>query len=602
MINLWNTFEMMRGSASSEAYITLTKSILGAGDKETLRKLSNSQDVYSNLIELIEANVFYSDFTKNEMIKEVKRISKLVSISQVYDLIFTLLKALESSKALEIIDEVYEQQSNKYGDMRADKAQTAIVKQYFNVQNGQTLFSGRIGHGFEITDLLDGNTSVAISAQDISTSYLTTAEIRLHLAGYTDVKIEAGDVLTNYSYEGRKFDFVYDTPRFGIKPLPQTLESLKDDPRYQYYGLPSKMNVDLGYVVADIHALNDTGKGAFYLTTGALSRSGADEKIRERLIVSDIVEAVIEFPGGLLAPATAISSVLLLINKAKPAHAKGKILFINASTLTTSNRKKITLTDEGLEQIIAILNTREEVSGISKIINTTDLIDYELLPSRYIFESSMNLVEYGLVNVNLSELNKLKTVPLSKIATIYRGYNALPKDEKADGNVAMLKIADIVNGEIQDENLTRYELGGRVKIDNYRIQKEDIVLSIRGQLKVALFDSEREDVLLSQNFIGIRCNRNFDPAFVKLYLESPTMQFIMHNKLTGSTILNLPTKDIEEFMIPELPLEKQREIVAKYNLEQEKLKQELDKVIEELKVSKLNVYKEMGISTTFDIK
>ncbi|MFP3749931.1 N-6 DNA methylase [Bacillus altitudinis] len=86
--------------------------------------------------------------------------------------------------------------------------------------------------------------------------------------------------------------------------------------------MPNKINADLGYVVADIYALNDTEKGDFYLTTGALSRGGADQIIRERCILNDIIEAAIEFPGGYYAPATAISSVLLLVNKAKDVSRK----------------------------------------------------------------------------------------------------------------------------------------------------------------------------------------------------------------------------------------------------------------------------------------
>lgn len=80
------------------------------------------------------------------------------------------------------------------------------------------------------------------------------------------------------------------------------------------------------------------------------------------------------------------------------------------------------------------------------------------------------------------------------------------------------------------------------------------------------------------------------------------MQFIMHNKLTGSTVLNLPTKDIEEFMIPVLPLEQQLQIVAEYEQQQAKLKEQLEEILSQLKDSKLNAFKEMGINETFRLK
>ncbi|MFP3749932.1 restriction endonuclease subunit S [Bacillus altitudinis] len=235
--------------------------------------------------------------------------------------------------------------------------------------------------------------------------------------------------------------------------------------------------------------------------------------------------------------------------------------------------EKTALTEHGLNEIYTILSEQKEVKGISKIVDVAELNNYDFVPSRYVFENEMELDMYGTVEVNLQALESVKTVPLHEIAKIFRGYNALPKDKNINGNVAMMKIADILDGEIVEERLTRYELGGRLKIDNYRLQQGDIVLSIQGQLKVELFSSERDDVLLSQIYIGIRCEKQFDPAFVKSYLESPTVQFIMHNKLTGSTVLNLPTKDIEEFLIPVVPLEKQQQIVAKYEQKQTELKE-----------------------------
>lgn len=598
---LFYIIDKHRGYLPPQQQVEMGITCVATNNSQMLRQIASSTNVEGQFEQVIE-QLPYSKLTKEKLQQNVKRFMEKGATGNLIDILLDYAKLLESNEPKRVFDMLVDMIDEKTGLMKPSEQQSKIVKSYFNIQKGQRLFSGRIGTGFGITDLLGDAKETAIYGQDFALDDMVIGDIRLHLYDYSNVQLKVGNILTTPAFAEQKFDYIYDTPRFGYKPVGIDMDQLKSDSRYSYYGVPSKMNADLGYVVAGIDMLNETGKGAFYLTTGALSRSGADEKIRERLVSNDIIEAVIEFPGGFHAPVTAISSVLVLVNKAKAAQAKNKVLFINATALSETVRKKAILTVQGLNEIYTILSEQKEVKGISKMIDTAELHDYELVPSRYVFENEMELDMYGTVEVDLQALEKVPTVPLRKIANIFRGYNALPKDEKVNGNVAMLKIADIVDGEIEEERLTRYELGGRVKIDNYRLQQGDIVLSIRGQLKVALFDSERDDVLLSQNFIGIRCNKNFDPAFVKLYLESPTMQFIMHNKLTGSTVLNLPTKDIEDFMIPVLPLEQQQRIVAEYEQQQAKLKEQLEEILSKLKEAKLNAFKDMGIKETFRLK
>ncbi len=600
-----NLLDKHRGMLSPQQQLQIGSLIFSIGDSKTLRQIASSINVIEKLEETIET-LSYSQFTTKRLHRDLNQFKASTSVSMLVDIILDYAKLLEVTDPLTIYDELIELTEEKLGglvSLKATQQQTEIVRQYFDIQEHETVFSGRIGKGIGVTDLLQNTTQISIYGQDFAVDDLVIAEIRLYLGRFKNVQLKQANILTNPAFDNQYFDFIYDTPRFGYKPTSEEMDQLKPDPRFSYYGVPSRMNADLGFMVAGIQALNDKGKGAFFFTTGALSRSGADEKIRERLVINDIIEAIIEFPGGFYAPATGISSVLVLVNKAKMSYAQDQILFINATALSEKVRKKTMLTVEGLEEILSILSERKEVKGISKILGTNELYDYELVSSRYVFENEMDLDMYGTVEVDIQALDTLNTVPLHKIATTFRGYNALPKDENPNGNVSMIKISDIIDSEIQEDSLTRYDLGGRVKIENYRLQHGDIVLSIRGQLKVAIFESERDDVLLSQNFIGIRCNKDkINPTFLKLYLESPTMQFIMQNKLTGSTVLNLPPKDIEEFRIPVLPLEQQQQIVSSYQKQQVKLKAELEKIQSELKRSKLNAFKQMGIEQTFTLK
>lgn len=591
--------EVSNGAMANYQLVEVSTSILAVGSAGKLRKIAASSDVIDALTTTIK-EMPYSELAKEKLCEYVENITTSGYLSNFINLILEYAKLIEIYGAFKVSNIIEQLNDNKSGALSATAEQNTIVSNYFNVGHNETIFSSRIGRGSEVLSLLKEGVNNEIYGQDFSPNDLVIAEVRFYLQGTANVHLKQANILIEQAFEDMTFDYAYDTPRFGYKPQFE-YEAMQKDSRFNYFGVPAKMNADLGFVVVAMHQLNDTGKGAFYVTAGALSRSGADAKIRERFIMSDCIEAVVEFPAGLYAPVAGIGSVLLLVNKAKRAEAKNTVLFINAATLVEIQRRKAVLTEEGVQLISEIVTERKEVAGISKIVGNNDIIDADLVPSRYVFESKMELEQYGEVEVNIQELDKLETIPLKEAVTIFRGYNALPKDEKQDGNVSMLKIADIEAGEINYDQLTRYELGGRVKIENYRLQRGDIVLSIRGQLKLALFDTDKDDVLLSQNFVGIRCNNQYDPAFVKLYLESPTMQFIMHNNLTGSTVLNLATKDIEELKIPVLPIEQQKKIVAEYNEQQQILQQQLEEIQTQIIQSKLKAFEMMGIGKTFSL-
>ncbi|WP_277680607.1 restriction endonuclease subunit S [Bacillus sp. 007/AIA-02/001] len=141
-------------------------------------------------------------------------------------------------------------------------------------------------------------------------------------------------------------------------------------------------------------------------------------------------------------------------------------------------------------------------------------------------------------------------------------------DEEELGEYAVLKISDIVNGDIQLDKLSKYNIQNNAKIDNNRILNNEVLLSIRGMdRKMTIFQSYREDVSMSQNFVGIRCNNSLIPALLKLYLESLITQIYFANHMAGSTIPNLPIKDVNNLSVSVSSIEEQREIVTKYEEE-----------------------------------
>jgi len=168
-------------------------------------------------------------------------------------------------------------------------------------------------------------------------------------------------------------------------------------------GTPPSSSADWGWIQHMYASLNEGGKMAVVLDTGAVSRgSGNQGSNRERdvrrtfvegdlVTPGDLIEVVILLPENLFYNTTA-PGIIMVINEAKPH--PGEILLINASRLCAKGRPKNYLTDEHIRQIYDIYRDwrveacpeRSRRNGVSAIITTQEAArnDYNLSPSRYV--------------------------------------------------------------------------------------------------------------------------------------------------------------------------------------------------------------------------
>ncbi len=190
----------------------------------------------------------------------------------------------------------------------------------------------------------------------------------------------------------RKFDLVTANPMWN-QDFSQTV--YENDPYNRFvFGFPPSNSADWGWVQHMFASLNDAGKMAVVLDTGAVSRgsgnagSNRERDIRKEFVERDLVEAVILLPENLFYNTTA-PGISLVINKAKPADRKEHLLLINAAHLFEKGRPKNYLPDESISRIADIYLQWKEEEGISKIITNQEAArnDYNLSPSRYVAQN-----------------------------------------------------------------------------------------------------------------------------------------------------------------------------------------------------------------------
>lgn len=150
-------------------------------------------------------------------------------------------------------------------------------------------------------------------------------------------------------------------------------------------------SADWGWVQHILASINNKGRAAIVLDTGAASRgSGSanttkEKQVRKWFVDNDFVEGVIYLPENLFYNTTA-PGIILFLNRKKPAARKNKIFLLNASREFEKGDPKNYITDEGIARIAETFKEWREVEKFSRIVDKEALVknDYNISPSRYI--------------------------------------------------------------------------------------------------------------------------------------------------------------------------------------------------------------------------
>lgn len=228
-----------------------------------------------------------------------------------------------------------------------------------------------------------------IFGQELNMTTSAIARMNLYLHGAHDFSIEQGDTLRHPKFfKGGKiktFDNVIANPPFGLSGWgADAFES--DQYGRNIWGCPSDSNADYAWIQHMVSSMDPIhGKCVVIMPQGVLFHGGKEGEIREKLILSDKVEAVITFVGGLFFGA-GVSACVLCLNNDKPAAHRGKVLLVDGSTIYTPKRAQNIMTDEDVEKAFKLYSDYTDVIGYSKVVTLDDLKShgYTLAVNSYI--------------------------------------------------------------------------------------------------------------------------------------------------------------------------------------------------------------------------
>ncbi|MFX3636677.1 MAG: N-6 DNA methylase [Candidatus Pristimantibacillus sp.] len=445
--------------------------------------------------------------------------------------------------------------------------------------------------------------SVQLFGQEINMEAVALSRMYLLLNGVNDVVIQQGDVLQNPKWINndrlQTFDYVVMSPPFGLRNWGQRNAEFDSYGRF-HYGIPSANNGDMAFVLHAIASLNNDGKAAMLVPLGILFRSGPDQRIREALLMDDLIEAIIQLPSNLLVN-TAIPVAVLIINKKKRPERKDKVILIQADEGYLKRRGQNVLREEDTDRIVSAFESDMEVEQYSRVVTMKELQsnEWNLQPKRY-FENSEIDSPIGKVRFDRTafESSNVPKVELKKVAEVFRGFN-IPSStgESIEGvDYKVISLPDVQNSEINFNNMTTVRLEETNRIRSYQVQPGDLILSCRGfTYKMAVVPETNERLIISNNFIGIRPKESFDSTYIKAYLESPVGQYYLNYLQKGATVTVISRDDVENIPIIDIPLTTQREIGSAF-IEADRELQERIREAEESHVRKYqDLYNRMGV-------
>ena len=242
-----------------------------------------------------------------------------------------------------------------------------------------------------------------------------------------EADIRLGDTMRNPAFRdaaGRlmTFDLVTANPMWN-QDFP--VEVYENDPYERFsFGIPPASTADWGWLQHMLASLNDQGRMAVVLDTGAVSRgsgnqgSNRERDIRKAFVEHDLIEAVILLPENLFYNTTA-PGIILVVNRRK--RQPDEILLINASRLFAKGRPKNYLTEEHIERIARVYHEWRAEEGLSVIISNEEAAanDYNLSPSRYVATNDQEEV-----------------LPLEEAVVLWRE----AEEERSEADAALRKV------------------------------------------------------------------------------------------------------------------------------------------------------------------
>ena len=247
-----------------------------------------------------------------------------------------------------------------------------------------------------------------------TTYNLARMNMFLHNINYDKFNIQLGNTLTDPHFgDDKPFDAIVSNPPYSVKWIGSDDPTLINDDRFAPAGvLAPKSKADFAFVLHALSYLSGKGRAAIVCFPGIFYRGGAEAKIRKYLVDNEFVETVISLAPNLFFGTTIAVNILVLSKKQKD----NQVQFIDASGLFKKETNNNILTDEHIQQIMELFDSKQNVDYLARSVELEQIAanDYNLSVSSYVeAEDTREVVDIKKLNAELkttvAKITELRT-------------------------------------------------------------------------------------------------------------------------------------------------------------------------------------------------
>ena len=236
---------------------------------------------------------------------------------------------------------------------------------------------GMLSVGGEHLADLNPDARLVMYGQELNPESYAICKADMLIKGQDIANIIFGNTLSNDGLPGKQFDYMLSNPPFGVEWKKIEKEIRKEAEQQGYNGRfgPGLPRVSDGSLLFLLHLISkmrpakDGGSRFGIVLNGSpLFTGGAgsgESEIRRYVLENDLVEAIIGLPTDMFYN-TGISTYIWIVSNRKPAHRKGKLQLIDASSFWQKMRKSLgskrkELSPEHIEEITRLFGDCKEV-------------------------------------------------------------------------------------------------------------------------------------------------------------------------------------------------------------------------------------------------
>jgi type I restriction enzyme M protein len=287
-----------------------------------------------------------------------------------------------------LIEHFASESGKKGGEFYTPPEVSTLLAKLLQAKKGARICDPACGSGSLLIRVAEeiGDNDFALFGQESNGGAWALCRMNMFLHGTDAARIEWGDTLNNPRLlEGnslKKFDIVVSNPPFSLDKW--GAENAARDFFCRFHrGVPPRGKADFAFITHMIETTAaNTGKAGVIVPHGVLFRGGSEGRIRQKIIVENLLETVIGLPANLFY-GTGIAAAIMIFNRGKRT---SDVLFIDASREYEVAKSQNKLRPQDIEKIVRAYKNFEPVDKYARRVTYDEIRenDFNLNIPRYV--------------------------------------------------------------------------------------------------------------------------------------------------------------------------------------------------------------------------